>query len=42
VWIEGDQRIWEMRGDSRHYTYFKLMCWVPLDRAMYGGSSAGI
>jgi alpha,alpha-trehalase len=31
-WRDPDQSIWEMRGDARHYTYTKVMCWVAADR----------
>jgi GH15 family glucan-1,4-alpha-glucosidase len=33
-WQEKDQGIWEIRGEPRHFTYSKLMCWVALDRAI--------
>jgi len=33
-WQEPDQGIWEIRGEPRHFTHSKLMCWVGLDRAM--------
>ncbi len=33
-WTEPDQGIWEIRGEPRHFTHSKLMCWVGLDRAM--------
>lgn len=32
MWRCPDQSIWEVRGEPRHYTYSKLMCWVALDR----------
>ncbi|GIG21670.1 trehalase [Cellulomonas chitinilytica] len=31
-WHEPDRGIWEVRGDSQHFTSSKLMCWVALDR----------
>jgi alpha,alpha-trehalase len=31
-WREPDQGIWEVRGDPRHFTSSKLMCWVAADR----------
>jgi len=31
-WKEPDQGIWSIRGDPRHYTSSKVMCWVALDR----------
>jgi GH15 family glucan-1,4-alpha-glucosidase len=33
AWREPDQGIWEARGEPRHYTSSKLMCWVAMDRA---------
>lgn len=33
-WHEPDQGIWEIRGEPRHFTHSKMMCWVGLDRAM--------
>ncbi|HXM58696.1 MAG TPA: glycoside hydrolase family 15 protein [Candidatus Dormibacteraeota bacterium] len=33
-WREGDQGIWEVRGEPRHFLYSKLMCWVALDCAI--------
>ncbi len=32
-WQVPDQGIWEIRGEPRHFTYSKLMCWVAADRA---------
>lgn len=29
-WRLRDQSIWELRGEPRHYTYSKLMCWLGL------------
>lgn len=33
-WRDRDQGIWEVRGDSQHFLYSKVMCWVALDRAI--------
>ena len=33
-WREPDHGIWEIRGEPRHYTFSKLMCWVTLDRLL--------
>ncbi|MEV5649506.1 glycoside hydrolase family 15 protein [Nocardia sp. NPDC052254] len=32
VWREPDQGIWEVRGEPRHFTSSKVMCWVAADR----------
>jgi GH15 family glucan-1,4-alpha-glucosidase len=32
TWRLPDQGIWEARGEPKHYTSSKLMCWVALDR----------
>jgi GH15 family glucan-1,4-alpha-glucosidase len=31
-WAEPDRGIWEVRGEPRHFTSSKVMCWVALDR----------
>src|SRR3984893_16089243 len=31
-WREPDYGIWEVRGEPKHFTSSKLMCWVALDR----------
>ncbi|MDZ4307714.1 glycoside hydrolase family 15 protein [Allopontixanthobacter sp.] len=31
IWREPDHGIWEIRGEKRHYTFSKLMCWLALD-----------
>jgi GH15 family glucan-1,4-alpha-glucosidase len=31
-WREPDRGIWEVRGDPKHFTSSKIMCWVAADR----------
>ena len=31
-WHEADQGIWEVRGDPKHFTASKMMCWVAVSR----------
>jgi alpha,alpha-trehalase len=31
-WRKPDRGIWEVRGDPKHFTSSKMMCWVALDR----------
>ena len=33
-WREADKGIWEFRGEDRHFTFSKVLCWVALDRAI--------
>jgi GH15 family glucan-1,4-alpha-glucosidase len=33
-WHLPDSSIWEVRGETRHYVYSKLMSWVALDRGI--------
>jgi len=32
VWDQPDHGLWELRGDSRHYTYSKVSAWAAVDR----------
>jgi GH15 family glucan-1,4-alpha-glucosidase len=32
-WRDEDAGIWEVRGEPRHFTQSKALCWVALDRA---------
>ncbi|HYU04949.1 MAG TPA: glycoside hydrolase family 15 protein [Jatrophihabitantaceae bacterium] len=32
-WREPDAGIWEVRGELKHFTSSKIMCWVAVDRA---------
>ncbi len=34
VWTEPDCGIWEVRGEPRHFTHSKVMCWVAFDRGV--------
>jgi alpha,alpha-trehalase len=31
-WQDPDRGLWEVRGEPKHFTSSKLMCWVALDR----------
>ena len=31
-WREPDQGIWEVRGEPKHFTASKVMCWVAASR----------
>ncbi|HET9873892.1 MAG TPA: glycoside hydrolase family 15 protein [Propionibacteriaceae bacterium] len=43
-WREPDAGIWEVRGELKHFTSSKIMCWVAVDRgarlARLGGEDA--
>ncbi len=34
LYQEPDRGIWEIRGEQRHYTASKVMCWVAVDRGV--------
>ncbi len=41
TWPEPDQGIWEIRGETRHFTYSKVIAWVALDRVIRIGELYG-
>src|SRR5580704_1357469 len=41
IWPEPDRGIWEIRGDPRHFTASKVMCWVAADRGVKLARSRG-
>ena len=34
AWHEPDRGIWEVRGEPKHFTASKVLCWVALDRGI--------
>ena len=40
-WREPDRGIWEVRGEPRHFTASKVLCWVALDRGARLASDRG-
>jgi GH15 family glucan-1,4-alpha-glucosidase len=40
-WREPDAGIWEVRGEPRHFTSSKIMCWVAVDRGAKLASMIG-
>ncbi len=40
-WREPDAGIWEVRGELRHFTSSKIMCWVAVDRGAKLARSGG-
>jgi GH15 family glucan-1,4-alpha-glucosidase len=41
-WRDPDNGIWEVRGQLRHFTHSRLMCWVAFDRAIHGVEKFGL
>jgi GH15 family glucan-1,4-alpha-glucosidase len=41
-WQRPDSSIWEVRGETRHYVYSKVMSWVALDRGIRIATSMGL
>lgn len=33
-WREPDRGAWERRGEAKHFTHSKALCWVALDKAL--------
>jgi GH15 family glucan-1,4-alpha-glucosidase len=42
VWQQPDYGLWEIRGEPRHFTYSKVMCWVAFDRAIHDVETFGL
>ncbi|MCW2238545.1 glycoside hydrolase family 15 protein [Azospirillum canadense] len=42
VWNQPDEGIWEVRGQSRHYTHSKVMAWVAVDRMLKSAHKFGL
>ncbi len=40
-WSEPDRGIWEVRGEPKHFTASKVLCWVALDRGAHLAESRG-
>lgn len=41
-WRTPDHGVWEIRGEPRHTTHSKLMCWVAFDRAVKAVDNFGL
>ncbi|MGF1430688.1 glycoside hydrolase family 15 protein [Kitasatospora sp. LaBMicrA B282] len=41
-WREPDEGLWEVRGERRHFTHSKVMCWVAADRAVRLAEATGL
>jgi GH15 family glucan-1,4-alpha-glucosidase len=41
-WSRPDSSIWEVRGQTRHYCYSKVMSWVALDRGVRIAADLGL
>jgi GH15 family glucan-1,4-alpha-glucosidase len=42
IWHRPDYGLWEIRGEPRHFTYSKVMCWVAFDRAIHDVETFGL
>src|SRR5919108_713802 len=41
AWREPDRGIWEVRGEPKHFTASKVLCWVALDRGIQLAEARG-
>lgn len=41
-WMHKDNGIWEVRADTQHYTYGKVLAWVGMNRALRLADELGI
>jgi len=41
IWKNKDAGIWEVRNESKHFVYSKVMCWVAVDRGIRIADSKG-
>ena len=42
IWDRPDRGMWEVRGEPRHFTFSKIMCWVAFDRAIKSVEQYGL
>ncbi len=42
IWRRPDRGIWEVRGEDKHFTLSRLMCWVDFDRAVKSWEHFGL
>ncbi|MEE8602643.1 glycoside hydrolase family 15 protein [Euzebya tangerina] len=41
-WDEADSGLWESRGEAKHFTFSRLMCWVAVERAIRVANQRGL
>ena len=42
IWREPDEGLWEIRGQRRHFTFSKVMCWAAYDRCILSAEEFGL
>jgi GH15 family glucan-1,4-alpha-glucosidase len=42
AWERPDEGLWEVRGPRRHFTHYKIMAWVAVDRAIKSVENLGL